>query len=610
MEKISQGKIKVLPDFIIKQIAAGEVVQRPESVVKELVENSLDAGSDTIAIVIRGGGKKLIHVVDNGCGMSRDDLMLSVKRHTTSKIYSPEDLEAIRTYGFRGEALASISSVSQLEIRSRTKDSEIGWKLYCEPNSEPTVEPINMDFGTQVFVRNLFFNVPARRKFLKSDLTEFRYISDLVMRIALVRFDVRFVFYDEDSLVFDVPKSNLEQRINDLLGDLVYGSIMKVDYEERNVRISGYIGQPHLAKISRGGQYLYLNGRIIKSRSLNYAIFLAYEHLLEKQTNPFYLLNIEIDPKEYDINVHPQKYEVKFEDDRLIFQLISNAINQTLSQHNLAPSVAVVDSYKPIATEKSVDTGSSGVTYFNKITGEVLHSWQSQGSGKNFQHTSFQTRLQYSAHSGTNQITQIQENLDALFAEKFSRRPNFYQFHNKYIVVETEKGIMIIDQHAAHERIIYEKLVNSVNSNRVISQELLFPLSIRFTPSEISILREISNELRNLGLDFEIESENRAVFKSLPLDILGKADEMLLREIISGYSEIVRNEKINSRDAIIASISCKAAIKTGQKLSNEEIENLITELFRCEIPYACPHGRPVVIELTLEELDKNFCRIG
>lgn len=611
-----QNRIKILPEYIANQIAAGEVVQRPESVVKELVENSLDAGADTIAVVIHNGGKKLVHIVDNGCGMGKEDLLLSIRRHATSKIITAEDLEEIKTYGFRGEALASIAAVSQLEIRSKTSNSDLGWKLLAEPNKEPTIEPISMDVGTQIFVKHLFYNVPARKKFLKSDLTEFRYISDTLLKIALRRNDVRFVFYDEDSLVFDVHKSTTEERIKVLLGDLIYDSILKVDFEYQGVKIWGYIGQPHLAKTSRGGQYLYLNGRSIKSRALTYAVFLAYEHLLEKQTSPFFFLNIELDPKMFDVNVHPQKQEVKFEDDKFIFNLINNAVNKTLTENNLAPSIAVSSSLEPFRKVEIREEGQpQSVQLVNRMTGEVIDEKFQFGSKiehHNRFNSDFRGKLNYlPPQKGGNASDYSSLFLKRTFNEDTELKSwkNILQVHNKYIIVEKNDGMLLVDQHAAHERILYEKAAKSLETNTANSQQTLFPLVIQFNPVEFAAIKEIRSEFEKIGFRFEIHSNGEVEIFAVPSDIVNREEENIIREIVSMYVETSKVNQSARRDNLLASYSCKAAIKTGQKLTNEEMESLLLELFNCSIPYACPHGRPVLIELTLEELDKNFCRI-
>ncbi len=608
-----QNRIKILPEYIANQIAAGEVVQRPESVVKELVENSLDAGADSIAVVIHNGGKKLIHIVDNGYGMGREDLLLSIRRHATSKIISAEDLEEIRTYGFRGEALASIAAVSQLEIRSKTLNSDLGWKLISEPNREPTIEPISMDTGTQVFVRHLFYNVPARKKFLKSDLTEFRYISDTLLKIALCRNDVRFVFYDEDSLVFDVHKSTTEERIKVLLGDLIYDSILKVDFEYQGVRIWGYIGQPHLAKTSRGGQYLYLNGRNIKSRALTYAVFLAYEHLLEKQTNPFFFLNIELDPKKFDVNVHPQKQEVKFEDDKFIFNLVNTAVSKTLSENNLTPSISIQTKFEPIyKVPVSEDLNSKEFQLVNRLTGEIIEKKDFFGNIKNLESKrgfKFKPKASINPRISTNIENLIKSNATLeLQDESGNQWKTICQIHNKFILIEKEDRILLIDQHAAHERILFERASKAIYGDGSTVQQLLFPITFYLNPSEFSAIKEIRTELHKLGFNFELSANGEIEILGVPSDIIHSERVDILKEILASFIETTEVQKSDIREHIIATYSCKAAIKTGQILTIEEMVALVNELYKCDIPFACPHGRPTMVEITIDDLDKTFCR--
>ncbi|HOQ48760.1 MAG TPA: DNA mismatch repair endonuclease MutL, partial [Candidatus Kapabacteria bacterium] len=319
------NQIKILPEYIANQIAAGEVVQRPESVVKELVENSLDAGATSIGIVVKGSGKTLIHVLDNGKGMSREDLELAPLRHSTSKILTQEDLEKIQTYGFRGEALASISAVASMEIRTKRAQDEHGWSLRSEPNQPFQISPVKCDNGTQVFVRNLFFNVPARKKFLKSDITEYRYITETITRFAVIHFDKRLVYYDSDNLVYDLHPSSQEERIKNVFGENIANEIAKVEFSNDLVSIQGFIGKPAAARPTGNYQHLFVNNRPVVSKNLNYAIFAPFEHLLEKNYKPFYVINIEIDPRKVDINIHPQKHEVKFDDEKMIFSALHRA---------------------------------------------------------------------------------------------------------------------------------------------------------------------------------------------------------------------------------------------------------------------------------------------
>lgn len=637
----STNTIKILPDFIANQIAAGEVVQRPESVVKELVENSLDAGADSIAVIVKGAGKQLIHIYDNGQGMTKDDLTLSCKRHATSKIFSQDDLENIRTFGFRGEALASISSIANLEIRTRTENEQTGWRLVTEPMKEDIIEPCNTDKGTQLFVRNLFYNVPARRKFLKTDLTEFRYISDTMLKFALLNHRIRFTFYDDDVLIFDVHPDSIEKRISDILGEKTAGSLMAVFIEGEGIEISGFVGQPHLAKQSRTGQYLYLNGRSIQSKSLSYAVFSAYEHLLEKNANPFFIININVDPHTVDVNVHPQKHEVKFDDERYVYKLINSAVTETLRQNNLVPEIRIkeMESLSPIETMKS-GTDSAEFIMVNKVTGEVINHSNPTISSSNsqdfrkpgFQHGEYKhyDRGNYQQNIYKPSESKSYENLftdsnktafrfdsvtpvvDKAELSEHIEKPEsmFWQLHNKYIFTQTVNGLMMIDQHAAHERVLYERAIKAMNKELAYTQNLLFPITTKITTSEISIIKELIDELLNLGYILTIKEPDSIELQGVPLDVKNGLELTSLQEIIENYIENQKLKHTNKRDSLAASYSCKAAIKSGDSLSKEEMKMLLKDLYKCNNPFSCPHGRPVIIQVRLDEFDKRFGRIG
>lgn len=619
-------KIKILPDVVANQIAAGEVVQRPESVIKELIENSLDAGSDSIFVVVKGAGKQLIHIVDNGFGMSKEDLLLSVRRHATSKIYSSDDLERIITYGFRGEALASIAAVSQLEIRTRQKDDEMGWKLLSEPSKELIIEPCITEIGTQIFVKNLFYNVPARRKFLKSNLTEFRYISDTMIKFALSKPEIRFTFYDEDTLIFDLKPSDLINRIKDLLGENTSSSLLPVYLENEYIKINGFIGKPHLVKQSKSGQFIFLNSRSIINKSISHAIFSAYEHLLEKSGNPFYIIFIELNPESFDVNVHPQKNEVKFEDERMIYGFMNKAVSKTLQENNLAPEYHLINQQvsQPFGRiDNNQVSPDKDYLIVNKLTGEIIEKTQTNSSNSILPQFHYYPRQQFNHREQTftsafdkifgNSTFEDKSKIDIFktkTGESFeSSNISYWQLHNKYILTQTVNGLTIIDQHAAHERILYEKALKAMNREFSNSQQLLFPVMVKVTPTEMKLIEELKTELNSLGFVFNFLSVDKIEITSVPLDTINGEEINSFREIIETYDEYQKVRHTNKRDNLAASYSCKSAIKTGQKLSIEEMKNLITELQKCEVPYACPHGRPIIIEFTLDFLDRKFGRI-
>ncbi len=631
------NRIHILPEYIANQIAAGEVVQRPESVVKELVENSLDAGAEQVSVVVRGSGKQLIHIQDNGSGMNREDLALSTKRHATSKIQTVQDLEHIMTLGFRGEALASIGAVAHLEIRTRQADEELGWKLSAEPLKNDTIEPFKTEKGTQIFVRNLFFNVPARKKFLRSDLTEFRHISETMLKFALSRPDIRFIFYDADSLIFDVKPSPLEQRIVALMGERSASQIIPVEFAAPLVKISGFVGQPSMAKQSRSGQYFFLNGRAITSRALTHAVFFPFEHLLDKNSHPFFVLNIEIDAEKVDVNVHPQKHEVKFDDERMVYNTIHQAVSEALQRSNLVREAHFREQIAQSPFEKmqlSPSSTPNDVLLVNRLTGEIINSSPQERPSANaashsqsYNQTSkpSNSTQDYAAHSQKQIFGKAQQSaFEALFGttpmdeqtpvpinEQMFDEPTgqmtVWQLHNKYVFVQTDKGVMVIDQHNAHERILYERALKAMNEQFTNGQKLLFPVKIMLTSPEKALFDELSEDLERLGFDITLE-DGLAEVRGVPLDVHAGEEETALREILSQYEEFQQIRHSDKRDNLAASFGCKAAIKTGHRLSEPEMRRLVEDLFATSTPYVCPHGRPVVIDFPLGEFDRRFGR--
>lgn len=607
----SYRKINILPDYIANQIAAGEVIQRPESVIKELVENSLDAGADSIIVVVRDAGKQLIHIVDNGCGMARPDLELSCKRHTTSKIFTSEDLEEILTFGFRGEALASICSIANVEIRTKRRSNEEefqGYRLISEPMKEEVIEPFNSDFGTQIFVRNLFFNVPARRKFLKSNLTEFRYISDTMIRLALSKPDIRFTFYDEDTLIFDVKPSTLKERIAAILGRDVADNMFYIQAENDLIKLSGFIGNPANVKRTTANQYFFLNGRNIKSKSLNYAVFSGYEHILEKNNFPFYLINIDIDPKFVDVNVHPQKHEVKFEDERIVFNLLQNAVAKVLQENNLLRTIDVMSNEASSPFIAINSQNQSTPTFVNRLTGEIVSNQRQFDFPKRYDSFDYRNKEQFSTSAYSALFSNNPNTENELIEKEAFPKSMLFQIHYKYIISQTFNGFIIIDQHAAHERILYERALNTIKKIINNSQQLLFPVQIKLSPAERTIFKLIEEELALIGFGFKFFDESTVELISVPIDIKPGKEEISIKEILQQYEEYEKVLKTDKQDLVAASFACKAAIKTGQQLSQEEMKNLLEDLNKCENPNSCPHGRPIIIEFPLIELDRRFGR--
>jgi DNA mismatch repair protein MutL len=645
---MNEQRIQILPEFIANQIAAGEVVQRPESVVKELVENAIDAGATSISVLIRQAGKSLIHVLDNGSGMSRDDVALSLKRHATSKILSAEDLYQIQTLGFRGEALASIASVASVEIRTKQTTDELGWKLFAEPMKPDVIEPIQQDTGTQIFVRNLFYNIPARRKFLRSDITEFRHISDTMMKFALSYPNIRFVFHDGDTLIFDCKPEILSDRIKSLLGENIYNSILPVEYQNDSVNISGFIGKPNISRTTRAGQYLFMNHRSIQSRSLSHAVYQGYEHLIDSSQHPFFVLQLELDPKKVDVNVHPQKTEVKFDDEKSMYNAVQEAVMRTLRANNLIPELRFrdVQSQSPFERMKidgnSSDNSTSHVVV-NTLTGEIIEERRTNtttnflGGGGLSNSSSWTNRSSSSSNfSGGNSLSagQLQRPTndwnpsqmsayDSLFSSSDKTlnpsdttnsdsspelQLQLWQMHNKYILMQTDDGVMVIDQHIAHERILYEKALLLMEQDFPVSQKLLFAVTTELSPSEMILYRELYDELIKLGFTLEEKSTTMVEISGVPLDIHAGSEAESLREIIEQYSEYQIVRPASQRDTLAASYGCRNAIKAGEPLSYPEMKKLVEDLFKTKTPEVCPHGRPVMLNFNLKEFDRRFGR--
>ncbi len=665
---LTDSEIQILPDFIANQIAAGEVVQRPESVVKELVENSMDAGATHITVIVRGAGKQLLHIIDNGKGMSKTDLLLAPKRHATSKIKTSEDLERIMTLGFRGEALASIASVAQMEIRSRrasdNNDGNIGYKLVSEPLQEPVLEPCSMEIGTQIFVRNLFYNVPARRKFLRSDLTEFRHIAETMTRFVLSRPNVRFTFYDDDTLIYDLAATTLKQRILDALGSRFSDALMPVDLNDdingTPLHIWGFIGQPQFAKKTKSEQFFYLNGRSIASRQLSHAVMNAYEHLIDQSSYPPFVLFLEINPERVDINIHPQKHEVKFDDDRTMYSAIRRAVAGTLAKFNLTPSASFRDSAFPQAHERMSLSNrtphersynfSNEFTFVdnqrvNTRTGEIMEqsSERNFGGGANTElrpnapypkdanarglfpreqsalealfgrdadeslPVQSRTNTELGSNQSNNEIFTAQTQQPSAFhgapAQKF-----YWQLHKKYVLTPSQQGLTIIDQHAAHERILYERALKAMNEGFAYGQELLFPVTMRCTGAETALVEELQKELADMGFVITVNSPQELEIRAVPADVRTGREEDALRELLEQYREYTELRHTSARDNLAASFGCRSAIRAGDILTLQEMRSLVDDLYATQMPYACPHGRPIIIEIPLEEFDRRFGR--
>jgi DNA mismatch repair protein MutL len=611
-------KIKILAENVVNKIAAGEVVQRPESVVKELLENSIDASAQNIELHIKRAGKVLIHVIDDGTGMSEEDAILCIHKHATSKISSFEDLESIYTLGFRGEALSSIAAVSQLEIKTQTKEDEIGIHIRFE-NNELIKEKGSFTVGTSVAVKNLFYNVPARRNFLKSDSTELKHIIDTFNRIALSHPDISFKLFNDDELIFDYKLGSLEERIMQVFADNMLDALIPVEEYTEFANLYGYVGKPSMLKKSKGEQYFFLNNRYVLSRQVNHAVFTSYENILEKGDYPFFILFLDIDPHKTDVNIHPSKLEVRFDDEKNVYNFVLAIVKKSLASHDLVPSM--------MFTEVTKETEKLHVDNFRKLNREDFSDRPFIESSKSYTRLDFSDKeidLLFSSISSEVAIAKsedVEHPLEKTSATEIPHTPQvqtvetpgtetpfIFQLHNKYILSQIKSGLMIIDQHVAHERILYEKALKRFEADLPFSQQLLFPKKIEADPGTFSVMKEIEPYLKKLGFALKFSSKNILTIEGVPDDIKPGSEEKVLLEMIDEYTNNQRQKELETRDNIAKSYSCKTAIKAGDRLSENEMRLLIDHLFATSMPYVCPHGRPVVVKISLTEFDRRFGR--
>ena len=615
---MSKSVIKILPGNIASKIAAGEVIQRPESVVKELIENSIDAEAKNIEVIVKKAGKNLIQVCDDGIGMSEEDAVLSIQKHATSKIRAYEDLEAIKSLGFRGEALSSMAAVAQLEIKTETSEDDLGTLIRTNENGEIVKEKGSFSKGTCVAVKNLFYNTPARRKFLKSDATELKHIIDSFNKIAISHPEISFRFFNSDDEIFEYKEGSLEDRVMQVFADNMLDALIPVNEPSDYMNIYGFIGKPSLLKKSKGDQYLFLNNRYIINRQINHAVFTAYENLLEKGDYPFFLLFLEIDPAKIDVNVHPSKLEAKFDDEKNIYNFVLAVVKKSLGTHDLVPSMVFSEELKEeekLVVDKFHHTKQLDFTdrpgqssfkkettrfsdedidrIFSSITDDVINCSSTETTPHPFEKKEILEVMHKPADENKRKGT------DSSF---------LFQLHSKYILSQIKSGLMIIDQHVAHERILYEKALNRMEANIPFSQQLLFPKKMQLDPGRYEVIKEIYPLLNKLGFEIKLKSQNKMVIEGVPDDVKKGTEEKVLMEIVEEYSVNLRVKKLEQKDNMAKSYSCKTAIKAGDKLSENEMRLLIDQLFATSMPYVCPHGRPIVVKISLNEFDRRFGR--
>lgn len=617
--------IQLLPDAIANQIAAGEVIQRPASVVKELLENAIDAGSTKIQVLIKDAGKTLLQIIDNGCGMSETDARMSFERHATSKIRSAQDLFAIRTMGFRGEALASIAAVAQVEMKTRQKSKEVGHLLRVEASKVLTQEACQAAPGTSIAVKNLFYNVPARRNFLKSNPVELKHILEEFTRIAMANPDIHFIVHRDNEEIFHLTPGNLRQRVVGLFGSNANKKLIPVEEDTDIVRIRGYVGKPEFAKKSRGNQYFFVNDRFIKSGYLHHAIMGAYEELIAREQYPLYVIFIEIDPAKIDINVHPTKQEIKFDDERLVYNYLKVAVRHALGQHHAMPSldfeqestfnlpVISPEREKEILPSKAsgsnLGKGSYSSPPLSQRERNNLANWEKMyasmtqpGDEEDFIEGPEKEQQALTLESSMSATNQDNDGLEINAKEQ--KAP--YQIHRTYILNQIKSGFILIDQQAAHERILYEGYLEKLQDQSGTSQQQLFTQTVEFSPGDTEILLGILDEINLLGFDIQHFGKNTFIINGIPAELVGRKDESkVLDQLIAQYKFGIELN-LDIKENIARSMARSAAIKRGQSLTKEEMQGLIDKLFACAIPYKSPTGRNCFHTFELEEVAKLF----
>lgn len=658
--------IQILPDSVANQIAAGEVVQRPASVVKELVENAIDAGSTSIKINLKDAGKTLIQVIDNGCGMSNTDARLSFERHATSKIKAANDLFAIRTMGFRGEALASIAAIANVELKTKRTEDELGTHIVIDGSELISQESIACPSGSNFIVKNLFYNVPARRKFLKANSTELRNIITEFHRITLANPEIEFQLIHNDTEIYNLHASNTRQRVVNLFGRSINTRLISIATNTSIVKLTGFIGKPKNAKKRTDEQFFFVNNRYMRHPYFHKAVLLAYDKILPPDTVPPYFIFFEVDPKIIDINIHPTKTEVKFEDEQAIFQIIRASIREALGKFNIVPSIDFDEDTSleiPVANQDSTEIGVPMIkvnhefnpfeadTTYNPFAGEkTFNPFEHEANSieNNQFYQEFKPKTKEVSSPGSKK--DVPEDWDKLYQKRepdlipdyqisppaevkkppvpdyfqqqeapqnqlqqkiFQRESSlnsqsFFQLKNKYILTPVRSGLMIIDQRRAHERILFEKFRNSVEHNQGIAQQTLFPQTVEFNASDFTLLQVIIEDVKALGFDIREFGKKTFVINGTPADIQNGDPKELLENLLENYKVNQLDVKVKVRENLAKALAKASAVNYGKSLNSEEMSAIIDQLFACETPNFTPDGKTIVSVLETLELDKRF----
>ena len=651
--------IRLLPDHVANQIAAGEVVQRPASVVKELLENAVDAGATVIKLVIKDAGKTLIQVIDNGKGMNETDARLCFERHATSKISIAEDLFKLQTKGFRGEALASIAAIAHVELKTKQADAELGTHVIIEGSKIVSQEVAVVPDGTSFIVKNLFYNIPARRNFLKSDTVEFRHVIDEFERVALAHNNIQFVLINNGSEMFNLPASNYRQRIVNVFGGKTNEKLVPVQETTEIIEIQGFVAKPEYAKKSRGEQFFFVNDRFIKSGYLHHAVTAAFEGLLKEGTHPSYFLYLTLPPNSIDINIHPTKTEIKFDDEHALYAILRATVKHSLGQFQVSPVLdfqrdETLDTPYALENTKSVEPTIQVDAGFNPFldTDVKLGSYEYQKSNRSYEDVfssksssgfkssssgSLSSKMNASSFPSYSKNTDSNSSWETLYDgikpatediltaqghtfesevknetlfELDDTERNFknqsYQIQKKYIVSPIKSGMIIIDQRRAHQRILYERYLESLSLQNNSSQQLLFPLTLYYATFEMELLKSLQTDLVQMGFLFETLDNEKVIISGIPVTISESEVSIVLEDLLNELQSEFPDENDVLKDKIAKSLSQSLAVKTGTYLTDKEQENIVDSLFACKEPNVSPFLKPTFITMRVEDIDKKF----
>lgn len=611
--------IQLLPDHVANQIAAGEVVQRPASVVKELIENAIDAGATSITLLLKDAGKTLIQVIDDGKGMSTTDARLSFERHATSKIREAQDLFNLNTKGFRGEALASIAAIAHVELKTKQEDAELGTQIKIEGSEIVSQEVVSTAKGTSIAVKNLFFNIPARRNFLKSDTIETRHIVDEFQRVALAHPTISFLLHHNNNEVYHLKKSNLRQRIVSIFGSKMNEKLVPINEQTDIITVNGFVAKPEFAKKKRGEQFFFVNDRFIKSSYLNHAVVNAFEGLLENGSHPSYFLYLEVPPNTIDINIHPTKTEIKFDNEKALYAILRATVKHSLGQYNVAPvldferdatldtpydyskkssssvpPITVDPTFNPFKTETNYKESSNSVS---TSSSNNKHSYQS-----NFKKDTGSWEALYTNVDTFEPIQQEQ-----LFeTEQETETGKTFQIQKKYLLSSIKSGVVLIHQSLAHQRVLYEEFLENITVKEASSQQLLFPVNISFSSSDIEMIYSIKSDLESAGFMFDEFTKESVVIAGIPTSITESQITLILEQLLDDIKLEVPDTSFSHFDVMAKSFAKSLAIKTGTTLNSKEQENLVNNLFSCKDPNISPFGKPTFKTLALNEIDAIF----